>query len=166
MAEKKLVIEALRFTYSGMFDVEEFLKQVDKWTGENGYERETKKKSQIVEEDHKKLEYVFELWKKVREDAKVVVRMKALFNNMVDFELERNGFKRAMQKGEVLVIIDGFVETDFEHAWTEKPWFVFLRTLYDKLIWKYWLGRFDGACAAACKGLFNQLHEFFKKHKY
>ena len=44
MVEKKLVIDALRFNYTGMFDIEEFFKEIADWTKENGYERDTKKK--------------------------------------------------------------------------------------------------------------------------
>ena len=52
---------------------------------------------QHVEADHKKMEYIFEIWKNVADYAKVVVRLKALFNNVVEFELKRGEHKRNMQ---------------------------------------------------------------------
>ena len=164
--QKHIVIDGIMFNYSGMFDMEEFFKELDEWTDENGFERETKKKLEHVEADSKKMEYIFELWKMVADYAKVVVRIKALFRDVVEFELKRGEHKRNMQKGHVLVIIDGFLETDIERRWQQKPWYVFVRTIYDKLVWKFWLGRYDGDVASSSNSLYNRLFGYFKKYKY
>ena len=166
MTQKKLVIDAIRFTYSGMFDVNEFLKELDDWTDENGFERETKKKLEHVEADHKKMEYIFELWKNPEDWAKIVIRPRIMFNNVVEFDLERGGHKRPMQKGKVVVIIDGFVEMEMESRWQQKPFYVFIKTLYDKLVWKFWMGRWDGMVAASSHNLYKRLFTYFKKYKY
>lgn len=166
MAEKKLVIDGIRFNYSGMFDIKEFFKEIEDWTDENGFERETKKKLQHVEADGKKMDYIFELWKRVEDWARVTVRLRVLFRDVVDFDMERKGYKRTMQKGKCVVIIDGFVETNIQARWQQKPWFVFVRTLYDKLVWKHWVGRWDGVTASACNDLYKKLFEYFKKYKY
>jgi hypothetical protein len=89
-----------------------------------------------------------------------------LFKDVVEFELKRDEHKRNMQKGHVLVIIDGFLETDIEYRWQSKPWYVFVRTLYDKLVWKFWLGRYDGEVASSSHSLYNKLFAYFKKYKY
>lgn len=166
MVEKHIVVDGIRFNYSGMFDVEELFKVILDWEKQNGYEREVKKKSQIVEAHAKKMEYIFEEWKSLADWARSTVRLKILAKDIVDFDLEREGYKRNMQKGHVLVYIDGFLETDLEHRWQEKPMYVFLRTLYDKLVWKFWLGRHDGDVAAASKSLYDTLFAYFKRYKY
>lgn len=166
MTEKHLVVDAIRFNYTGMFDINEFFKEVDSWTDENGFQREIKKKLEHVEAHSKKMDYIFELWKKVADYARVTVRLRAMFKDVVEFDLKRKEYKRNMQKGHVIVIIDGFVESDLEHRWTQKPLYVFLRTLYDKLVWKFWLGRHDGECAASCKGLYDKLFAYFKRYNY
>ncbi len=166
MVEKKVVVDAVRFTYTGMFNMQEFFEEIDKWTDANEYERETKKKLEHVEEHGKKMEYIFELWKDTRDLVRSEIRLRALFRDVVDFDLVRGEHKRNMQKGHVLVIIDGFLETDFDNSWLTKPWFVFVRTLYDKLIWRVWLSKFDGPVVAGCKGLYNQLFSYFKRYKH
>lgn len=166
MGEKKLLIDGLRFTYSGMFDIYDFFKEVDKWTDQNGFERETKKKGEYIEADSKKMEYIFELWKNQTDYARTVVRLKALFRDVVEFDLQRGQYKRNMQKGKVLIIIDGFLEQELENRWTQKPWYFFIRAVYDKLVWRYWTGRLDGAVLSACHELFNTLHTLFKRYKY
>ncbi|MCK5282062.1 MAG: hypothetical protein KAK00_01510 [Nanoarchaeota archaeon] len=166
MVEKHLVVDGKRFNYSGMFDINEFFKEVDDWTDNNKFERETKKKLEHVSAENKKMEYVFELWKNAADYAKVIVRLKVLFEDVVDFDLKRGDHKRNMQKGRVLVIIDGFLETDLENRWQQKPAYVFIRTLYDKLVWKFWLGKYDGVVASSCSDFYNKLFAYFKKYKY
>ncbi len=165
MAEKHIVIDGIRFTYSGMFDINEFFKELDEWTDENGFEREIKKKLEHVETDGKKMEYIFELWKHVADYARATVRIKALFKDVVEFDLKRGEHTKEMQKGHVLIIIDGFVESDIEARWQQKPWYVFVRTLYDKIVWKFWLGRYDGEVASSSHGLYNKLFAYFKRYK-
>ncbi|MBD3164039.1 hypothetical protein GF323_02480 [Candidatus Woesearchaeota archaeon] len=166
MPEKHIVVDGIRFTYSGMFDISEFFQLLDEWTDGNDYERETKKKLEHVFSHGKRMEYVFELWKPLADYARSTVRIKALFRDIVDFELKKGMHKRNMQKGKVLVIIDGFLETDIEYRWQQKPLYIFLRTLYDKLVWKFWLGRYDGDVSAACSSLYNTLFGYFKRYKY
>ena len=166
MVEKKVVVDAVRFTYSGMLDVQDLFKEVDEWAEHNGDERETKKKLQHVEENGKKLDYIYELWKELERDARSVVRLRILIKDLVDFTLERESHIRNMQKGHLLVIIDGFVETDLSHRWSNKPWYVFLRTIVDKIFWRYWIARYDGYVTTASFDLFNRLHRFIKKYKY
>ncbi|MBS3135594.1 hypothetical protein J4401_01410 [Candidatus Woesearchaeota archaeon] len=165
MVEKKLVIDALRFNYTGMFDIEEFFKEIADWTKENGYERDTKKKLQHVEQDGKKIDYIFELWKDITEDSRSVIRIRALMKDVIDFTLERGDSRRNMQKGHILVIIDGFLETDLEHRWEQKAWYIFVRTLWDKLVWRYWMSRYDGIVSAASYKLYNKLYSYCKRYK-
>ncbi|MBR9699857.1 hypothetical protein GOV09_05345 [Candidatus Woesearchaeota archaeon] len=165
MAEKKLVVDGLQLTYTGMFDIEEFFMEVDRWMEGHHMEREIKKKLEHVEQHGKKMEYIFELWEQ-HDYSRVVVRMKALFRDVVEFDLKRNDVTRHMQKGHCLIVIDGFVEEDLEHRWVQKPGFVFIRTLYDKLIWKYWSSAHDSHCIKLSNGLYNELLNYFKKYKY
>ena len=39
MSEKKIVIDGLRFSYNGPFDIIEFYKEVEDWIKENGMEK-------------------------------------------------------------------------------------------------------------------------------
>jgi len=166
MAEKKIVVDAIRFTYSGMFSMDELFREVDSWTEEHGFHREIKKKGMHVENDSKKMEYIFELWQKSAEYSMSVVRVKLLFKDVVDFELTRGEHSRTMQKGHVLVIIDGFVEDDLEHKWVTKPMVVFWRTLFEKFIWQYWMNAHDSHVSHASYDLYNRLFRYFKRYKH
>ncbi len=166
MVEKKLVVDGLRFTYSGSFGIMEFFNELNNWVDENGFEIEIKKKMQHVYEDHKMMDYIFELWKPASSFARHTVRVRAMFKDVEDFQIQRGEFLRNLQKGHVLVIIDGFVELDVHRRWQQKPLYVFTRTLFEKYVWKWQLGRYDGPLANYSYGIYNRLHGYFKKYKY
>jgi len=166
MSEKKILVDGLRFSYNGIFDVIDFYRHVEDWMQENGMEKEIKKKGEHVAPTGKKIEWMVECWKNEADFAKAVVRLRALFNDVTDVEMVKDGSKRVFQKGSALVIIDGFLETTLSHHWTNKPWFFFLRTIYDKLFHKVWTERYDERVRNYSHDLFNSLKAFFNLYKY
>lgn len=164
--EKKIVVDGLRFSYNGPFDIIEFYKEVEKWMQENGMEKEVKKKLEIVEEKGKKIEWLVECWKMAMAQAKVVVRLRALFTDVTEVELKKDKAKRKLNQGKVLITIDGFLETDFSHHWTTKPWYYFMRGIIDKFIWPVWLDKYDKQVIDSSNDLHQRLSSFFKLYRY
>ncbi|MDO8480850.1 MAG: hypothetical protein Q7S65_03450 [Nanoarchaeota archaeon] len=164
MEEKKLVVDGIRFTYNGPFDIIEFHREIDRWMERKHFEKEIKKKQEQVELDHKKLEYVFELWHKTNNYIIVVVRMKAFFDNVVDFEMERHGHKRMLQKGSVLIVFDGFLEENIDDWWGQKPWWAFFKAIIDKYLKHFWWNAHDSHVVEPTYDLYDTLYKFFRRH--
>jgi len=70
--------------------------------------------------------------------------MRALFTDVKEVELKKGKHTRKMNQGSVLIIFDGFLETDLKGRWQQKPLFWFLRAVYDRYVWPIWLNRFEG----------------------
>ena len=166
MSEKKIVIDGLRFSYNGPFDIIEFYKEVEDWIKENGMEKEIKKKLEEVEEEGKKIEWSIECWKMEMRYAKIVIRLRALFTDVVEVEIKKDKAKRKLNQGNVLVTIDGFLETHFKYHWTTKPWYYFIRGIIDKIIWPVWIEKYDKKVADASYDLNQRLKSFFNLYKY
>jgi len=161
MVEKKFVVEELRYSYNGPFDIIQLYKLVEDWIESNGMHKEIKKKLEHTEKESKKLEWFIEIWKNPADYAKQVVRLRILGNNIKEFEKN----KKTYQKGEILVVIDGILETDVEARWQQKPTFFFLRSVIDKYIWKIYTNRFEGDITADVYSLHKHMKEFFDEYK-
>lgn len=164
MVEKKVIVDGLRLSYNGSFDVIEFYKKVEDWIRENGLEKETKKKLEHVIPKGKKIEWFIECWKNVADYAKTVVRMRALLNNVREVEVMKEGSKIKLNQGDVLIILDAFLETDIEGRWQQKPWFFFLSSLFDKFIWRV-KEKFDEPLRRETNDLHKTLTDFFNSYK-
>ena len=166
MVEKKIVVDNLRYSYNGVFDLTKFFKNVDQWMRSQEMEKELKKHLEEITPNGKNVEWTVELWKNPADWAKAVVRLRVLITNVVDVQVKKGDATRNLQQGNVLIIIDGFKETDIEGRWQQKPIFYFLRSLYDKFIWKTWTNKFDNVVYDGCYALQRHLQAFFKLYEY
>lgn len=166
MTEKKIVVDQLRLSYNGIFDINEFYREVEDWIAKNGMEKEIKKKLEHVLPEGKRLEWLIECWKRVADDAKTIVRMRALFNDVKEVEIVKNKSKRRLNHGNALIIFDGILETDVEGSWQQKPMFSFMRTLFDKYIWKFHTNRFEDGLIKETYDMHKTLQDFFNRYKH
>jgi len=164
--EKKIVVDQLRLSYNGVFDINEFYNEVENWIVKNGMEKETKKKLEHVLPDGRKLEWFIESWKRVADYAKAVVRMRALFTDVKEVDITKDGSRRRLNEGNVLIFFDGILETDTYGRWQQKPLFYFMRALYDKFVWKFYTNRFEAELIKEVYDMHKTLEKFFNLYEY
>ena len=166
MVEKKIVVDQLRLSYNGIFDINEFYRAVEDWIARNGMEKETKKKLEHVLPAGKRLEWCIECWRKVADDSKTLVRMRALFKDVREIEVAKGSSRIRVNQASVLILFDGILETDIEGKWHQKPMFYFTRALFDKYIWKFHTNRFEAALIKETYDMHKTLQDFFNRYKY
>lgn len=165
MVEKKFVIDGMKLGYNGPFDIIEFYKKVEEWISKKGKEKEIKKKVEHVGPSGKKVEWFIEIWEDAAEYARPIVRMRALFTDLVEVKAGKGKAGRKLNRGEALIILDGILETDIGGKWQQKPVFYFLRALVDKFIWKHHMNKIEDKLAADVYELHDTLEDFFNSYK-
>ncbi len=165
MVEKKFVVDGMKLSYNGPFDVIEFYRKVEDWISEKGKEKEIKKKVEHVEPSGKKIEWLIEIWEDVAEYARTLVRVRALFNDVKEVKIKRGKTKKGLNKGNVLIILDGILETDISGKWQQKPVFYFLRALVDKFAYKFYMNKMEDKLAKDVYELHDTLKDFFDSYK-
>jgi len=165
MVEKKFVVDGLKLSYNGPFDIIEFYKKVEGWISKKGKEKEIKKKTEHVEPKGKNIEWSLEIWEDVTEWARPIVRMQALFTDVKETKIKKGKKTRKLNQGNALIRFDGILETDIQGKWGQKPWFYFIRAVFDKFIWKFHTHKFEDKLAADVDDLFDTLKEFFDSYK-
>ncbi len=166
MVERKAVIEGLKIGYNGLFELNEFYRTVEDWRIKQGREKQILKKLEHAEKTGKDIEWFMEFWKMTGEYAKPVVRIRALFTNIANVNIKKDGYTKTYQKGEAVILLDGILETLLEGRWTQRPLFVFFRTLFDKYLHKYWTEKFDAQLKKDTMDLHRHIEAFFSLYKY
>jgi hypothetical protein len=159
MVEKKFAVSELKIKYDGPLDIVEFFKVVEDWIEKKGLNKEIKKKSQEVTAKRKRLSWMIEIWEMPSDYAKRVVRLQALFNNIKDAKIKGKNVDTA----DVLIILDGILETDLDYRWHQKPTHYFLRAVYDKFFSKFYTHRFEGKLTADTYELYHCIMDYFNK---
>ena len=165
MVEKKFVVDGMKLSYNGPFDIIEFYKKVDEWISSKGKEKEIKKKTEHVEPKGKNIEWFIEIWEDVAEYARPIVRMRALFTNVKEITVKKGSKGKRLNTGDVLITFDGILETDIGGKWQQKPWFYFIRAVIDKFVWKFHTNKFEDKLAADVDSLYDALSDFFNSYK-
>ena len=167
MVEKKHVVFDLRLNYNGPLSIEEFYAEVEKWMEEKGLQKDLKRKTEEVKPKGKKIEWVIEAWGNPTRAVKPVVRLRTLFDHVKEIKIKKKGRTLRMNQADVLIVIDGFVETSLTSRWSQKPTYQFFRTLFDKYIWN--IGTIaeshEGLVNKNCYDLHKRLKAFFNLYK-
>ena len=167
MVEKKQVLYDLRTTYSGPFSAEDFYAEVEKWIIEKGFEKEPKRKMEHVTKNGKKIEWVIEAHHHIDDLHHGIVILRALFDNVKEAVIKKDGKKMRINTGDAFISIDGFIQSHIHGSFFQiKPVYYFIRTLIDKYIYNFWTGKYDGLVASDCHDLFKRLRSFFNLQKY
>jgi len=166
MAEREVVIDKMRLSYEGLFNVTELYKLMDGWFRQKGYDKREKKMSESVTKNGKFIEWELEPWKKITDYAKIIIRLRVIMTDIKEIDVELDNTKVKMNQGKADFIFDGILETDYENRWENKPLFFFLRTLFDKYIFKPYTTGYQGNAIDDVNDLHNRIKTFLNLYRY
>ena len=122
MSEKKIVVESQVINYEGLFNVRDLYMLIDSLTQQKGYDKVELLNSEQVFSSKKDMVILLDPYKKITDYAKLNLWIKIIMSDIQDVEIEKDGKKIKSNKGKVTIIMQGFLHTDYEHRWEQKPW--------------------------------------------
>ncbi len=166
MPEYKLLIDGLTVSYEGLFEIKELYKLLEDWFKENKYEKKETLNQEIVKEDKKQLFLVLEPFKSVSDYHEYRLQVRIAAGDLREVEVEKDGVKMRMQKGNVSVVINAFLVSDKEMRWAHRPLFFFMRVLIDKFIYKMYVDRFEAGLRNEITNLHTTIKSFLNLYRY
>ncbi len=166
MSEVKLVIDGKTLEYEGLFDAQEMYKLIDHFFWQRGFDKREIHNLEKVRESGKYVELELQPYKKISDYAKIIVRMFIRMFDVKEVEVELDGQKVRLNQGRILIIFDGFLETDYENRWENKPIYIFIRTVFDKFIYKSYTDKFEGMLEDEVGQLVTQLKSFLNLYRH
>ena len=166
MPEREVVVDKLRLTYEGIFSVSELYKLIDEWFRWKGYDKRENKNIEIVKPEGKFIEIELEPWKKVTDYAKNVIKIRIQMFDIRDVEVEKDNTKLKLNQGKVHFVFDGYLETDYEAKWDGKPIFYFIRTVFDKYLYKPFTTGFERGVKQDVMHLQGQVKAFLNLYRF
>ena len=166
MSEKKLVIDQMKLDYSGLFDLNGLYRMVDSWFYEKSYDKWELKNFEQVLPGGKDIEIEMIPWRKITAYFKLIMRVRMKFTKVKDAEIEKEGVKIGINNGNIHIIFDAYLESDYEHLWEGRPLFFFIRTIYDKIIFKKHFDRYEKMVIADAYDLHSRIQKFLNLYRY
>lgn len=166
MPEQRIVVDHLTVSYSGIFNITELYQLVDNFFREKGYDKREMRNQEHVTPEGKYIELEFQPWKKVSDYVRHVVKVLVRMLKVKEVTVEVDGKRRKMHKGKVYIIIDGYMYTDFESRWEQRPFYFFLRTIFDKFIYKSYTTMFEDLLVETCSQFHLTVKAYLNMHKH
>ena len=166
MAEKKLIIDGLELHYKGLFDVNLLLKEIDKVIAERGYVKAEKRRAEIVTSTGKEFSMELRPTKMKTEFLKLMIKLRISITNMTEVEVLKDKVKTKLDKGDINIIFDAWTITDYEFRWEKKPAFYFLRTFFEKGIFKFHTDRYSNELMDDCHFVYNNIKAHLNLHRF
>ena len=166
MAERNYVVEQLGLQYKGLFDLSGLYSMIDDYFKKQGYEKTELENSEYVTEKGKQITLIIEPYKKISDYAKLMIRVKIIFSDVIEVQVEKDGKNFDVNKGSVSLNFDGYVETDYEGRLEQKPINFFMRTLFDKFVYKIYTKKFENELGEDVRHLHDNIKSFLNLQKY
>jgi len=104
--------------------------------------------------------------KKITDYARHVIKMEIKMSGIKDVEVEMNSHKTRLNRGKVSIIFDGYLDTDYEHKWEQKPMLFVLRTIFDKWIYKSYMSNWESELVESVNQLYSTIKGFLNLYSY
>lgn len=166
MAERELIVDHIRLTYEGLFDASELYAMIDAWFRDKRYDKKELKNVEKVRPEGKYVELELLPWKKVSDYHKHEIKIRMIMTNLKEVEVEKEGRKMKLNQGSVQLVFDGYLTTDYENRWENKPYYFFMRTLFDKFFFRSYTLKYKQLLLEDINDLHSQIKSFLNLYRY
>ena len=136
MPEKDIIFKT-KIKHKGVFNFSELYRILHDWLLDQNYDvNEKAYKELIVAGGARDIEVEWEATKKVSDYFKFEIKSKLRIFGMTNVEVEIDGEKQKMNKGQLELDVACAIMKDYELTWEKRPSLKFLRGLYDKYLIK------------------------------
>jgi len=143
VAERNIVVDHKTLTYEGLFNTKDLYQLVHKWFFDKGFDNSEKKNFEHVYPTGKQIEAEMWPWRKMTDYSRMILKVHFLITNIKEVEIVKDGLKKKLNQGKVIMTVNSYHETDYENKWESKALFIFLRTLFDKFVFSVHTGKYD-----------------------
>ncbi len=166
MSEKKLIIDQLKFAYDGPFDLPGLYRLIDSFFYEKGFDKHEKLNVEQVLPTGRSIKIEVIPYKNLSDYFRIHIRIRIYGSDIKRIEIEKDGAKIPLSDGKLMVIIDGYIESDRHSVWEDRPTFWFIRTIFDKYIFKGHYMKAEQWLVSDVEDIYQRMRSFLNVYKY
>jgi hypothetical protein len=155
-----------RIQYDGLFDLNELYKHAYNWFNWRKFDIAEKKYSEKAKATGKEVTIEWDVTKSIDEYSGFEIKVKWELKGVQDVDVKKDSGTAKMQKGEVNVWISANLKTDRQDYWTQNVMQSFLRSFYDKYLYRSTFERLKGELWKTGWDFFNEMKSFLNLYRY
>jgi len=166
MGHLKIIVEHDKIDYSGPFDANDLFRMITNFLFERGFDLKQEKDFEQNTERGKFIEWQISPWKRFTDYIRYIIKVRILGYDIVKTNAISHHKKTKIDSGRVIIVIDGFMEFDYDSAWEDKPILHFLRTIKDYFLFKAYTERFEHRLVHDINHLHDNIEKFFNIYRH
>ncbi|MBI2572782.1 hypothetical protein HYV86_02895 [Candidatus Woesearchaeota archaeon] len=135
--EKNLIVNNRTLLYKGIFRSDEVFHTINEALDHRHYEKREKRTEELVTDTGRRTHIELRPYKDIVHYGRVQINIKVTFDNVTETVDVVDGLKRKFSNGDVTIVFDGWVLTEYEHRWTLKPTIYFLKGMINKYVYTF-----------------------------
>jgi hypothetical protein len=155
----------MQVNYEGIFSLSDLLTMIDSYLRRKGYAKKVESHNEKFTEKGKSLNLRLRPFKKVKSN-KLEIQLWININELTDIQKKIDGININMNKGKVNIVIDCFVLFDMRGKWEARAEYTFIRTLFDKFLFKSKSKDYEGMVKTDAVELKNEIASFLNLNKF
>ncbi len=165
--EKNLIINNRSLNYKGIFRPEDIFSTINRALEERKYQKREKKFEEMVTIEGKKIFIELRPYKEKTGYMTFMIKITINLDNVKEIVEVVNGDKIKFNNGNVSLLFDAWLLSDYENRWVMKPWIYFVKGLINKYIYSYPLeGSFPGELKSDTAYIYLQIKKLLDSYKH
>ncbi|MFC1741743.1 hypothetical protein ACFL3V_04370 [Nanoarchaeota archaeon] len=166
MVERKILIDEEAMDYEGLFNLIELYSIIDDFFKLKGYD-----KFETLNEEHvypagKELHIILTPMKWHTDYVRKVLKIELQMKKIKEVETEVDKVKVKLNQGKVRILYSAYLETDWEGRWEQRPVYHFIRTLFDKYIYRKHTKDFEAELVSDINELREKMGSFLNLYRF
>jgi len=165
--EKELIINNRELKYQGVFRAEELFSALNRALEERGYVKREKKTEELVTEAGKRTYVELRPYKEKTNYLVLMLKIKIVLDNVTEKTEMVQHEKRKFQQGNVEIVFDSWILTDYSDRWNLQPVVFFTKALINKFLYKFPIeAGIRGEVVQDTAYIYAQLKKLLSSYKY
>lgn len=166
MTELYYLVDHLKIDYKGAFELNQMIRLITSYTKEMGFDARYDKDFEINTKAGKHVDFVFYPWKKITDFARHQIKVRILTENMVKVDAVLDNKKVKLDYGRLQIFIDGTLDLDYFSKWNKHPVLMFIRTLYNKFVYRAYTERFEQRLIFDIHHIYDRLQKMLNQYRH
>ena len=166
MGHLKIIVDHVKLEYKGPLVLNDMFRMIETFVWEEGYDKQHEKDFELNNPAGKSFEWQVSPWKKISDYSQYILKIRILGYDFVKSDIMVNGKKSKVDTGRVIVVIDAFLQNDYDNYWDEHPVLYFLRTIYDHFIFKVYTENLEHRLVHDMNMLADDISKFFNMYRH
>jgi hypothetical protein len=161
MSQKKEVYKE-KFKQTGYWNYTDVYNLAFAWLKDHQYKLKEDLYNEKLSSNGKEVIILWTAERKITDYFKFQIKLDWHILGMKDAEVEIDGKKVKTNKGEVEIVFKGNIIKDYEKRWEDKPFYKFLRGVYEKFIIRETVEEFEDDLEDDVKDIIKDMKSFLR----